>query len=85
MSKRAQDTDCELFHSSQNKHMAHGRLQKRLRKNLGAKVADAMVIAMKATMTPELLTEDEKAFHQKVMTSNKSEHFDKVLERKSAP
>jgi len=75
MSKRASDLDCELF-QPKNEGIAHDRLQKRLRKNLGANVANAIAIAKKAVMTPELLTEDEKAFHQKIMSSNKSGNFD---------
>lgn len=75
MSKHPNDIHCELF-QPQNEGIAHDRLKKRLRKHLGSNVANAMVIAKKAVMTPELLTEDEKAFHQKVMTSNKSGNFD---------
>lgn len=75
MSKRASDIDCELF-QPKNEHIAHDRLKKRLRKHLGAKVANAMEIAKKSIMTPELLTENERQFHERVMNSNKSGNFD---------
>ena len=75
MNKRASDIDCELF-QPQNEHIAHDRLKKRLRKHLGSNVANAMEIAKKAVMTPELLTESERQFHQKIMSSNKSGSFD---------
>ncbi|MGH1430469.1 MAG: hypothetical protein ACRBB4_05035 [Neptuniibacter sp.] len=68
---KPKDIDCELFHSPQNEHIAHDRLKKRLRKHLGANVNRALKIAQKAIMNPELLTSDEKAFHQKVMTSER--------------
>ena len=75
MSKHPRDIDCELFHSPQNEGIAHDRLKRRLRKHLGSNVANAMEIAKKAIMNPELLTESEKAFHEIVMTSNKSGNF----------
>ena len=75
MTKRASDIHCELF-QPQNEGIAQDRLKKRLRKHLGANINRALKIAQKAIMNPELLTSDEKAFHEKVMTSNKSGSFD---------
>ena len=69
-------SNCELFNSPINQERARERLKNKMRADLGAKVASAMALAQKAVLNPELLTEDEKAFHQKVMSSNKSGNFD---------
>lgn len=69
-------SNCELFNSPINQERARDRIKKRLRKDLGAKVASAMALAQKAVLNPELLTEEERQFHEKVMSSNKSGNFD---------
>lgn len=48
---------CELFNSPINQERARDGIKKRLRKELGAKIANAMEIAKKAVLSPELLTE----------------------------
>jgi len=75
MSKRAQDIDSELFHP-QNEAMALPRLKRRLRASLEAKVNSALAIMKKAIEDFDSLEPEEKAFHQKVMTSKKSGNFD---------
>lgn len=63
-------SNCELFVSPENQERARERLKNKMRADLGAKVTSALAIAKKAALTPHLLTEEEKSFHQKVMNSS---------------